>query len=178
MVISHLMGKMWETYGVWLVDRVGFCKKNYTRLMGQLHDTPFEVYIRNDENRAEDGLALRDEFGEYLGLNHADFERDCSVLEMLVALSIRIEEEYIGDPNDPHPEDIFWELVTNLGLAKYSDDNFDYDVVFDILKRWLYRDFDSDGEGSIFPVMYPDQDQTKIEIWEQMIGYLSEKYPL
>lgn len=170
--------RQWDRYGEWLLERVGFDRPNYDILMTELHNNPFEFFVDHDDNRAEDGISLRDEFGADLGFRHIEFDKPCSVLEMLVALAIRIEDEYIGDPEDEHPEIIFWEMVCNLGLDRCSDKRFNKGYVNSVLKKWIRRDFNKSGHGSIFPLRKPTRDQTRIEIWSQMNEYLSENYPL
>ena len=176
--MSSIGDMRWDDYRVWLLNRVGFSKKNYNTLMANLHKSPFEIFIDRDDNRAEDGISLRDEFGSDLGFRRVAFDKPCSVLEMLVALSIRIDNEYIGDPNDEHPENIFWEMLCNLGLDRCTDKRFNEKYVYNILKKWICRDFNKDGRGSIFPLKYSTRDQTRIEIWAQMNEYLSENYPI
>lgn len=176
--MSNLRDKQWDDYGAWLVQYVGFKKKNYSMLMAELHNSPFEFSVDHDDNRAEDGMSLRDEFGADLGFRRVEFDKPCSVLEMLVALAVRIENEYIGDPEDEHPEKIFWEMVCNLGLDRCSDKRFNRDYVYNVLKKWIRRDFNKSGHGSIFPLRNSSRDQTRLEIWSQMNEYLTENYPL
>lgn len=176
--MSRVGDKRWDDYGAWLLRRVGFHDDNYRLLMAELHNSPFEFFVDHDDNRAEDGISLRDEFGTKLGFRRIEFDRECSVLEMLVALAIRIENEYIGDPEDEHPELIFWEMVKNLGLDRCTDARFNETYVFNVLKKWIQRDFHKNGHGSIFPLRRSSRDQTKVEIWGQMNEYLSEKYAI
>ena len=174
----HAMGaQLWWEYGLWLVHRVGFRKFGYMQLMDQLHNTPFIYILERDQNRADDGIVLREEFyrEKDIDIGVYDHRDDCSVLEMLVALAIRITDEYIGDPAEIHPEQIFWEMIGNLGLNWYRDKRYNDDDVEFILDDWLNRCFEPDGRGSIFPLKHPHQDQRRIEIWSQMNAYLSEK---
>lgn len=181
---GYLLEKKWEDYGLWLVAEVGFKRKNYSLLMTKLHKIPFIFLINMDQNRAEDGLYFRKIYEKNTGKSTSIFKslrRDCSVLEMLVALSIRIENEYIGDPKHPHPEYIFWEMIKNLmdqgeGISHCTDKNFDEKYVDFKVEMWMTRAFNKDGKGSIFPLKKTKKDQRKVEIWSQMNEYLSEKY--
>lgn len=158
----------WDEYRYWLLDYVGFKKKNYEHLMAILHDTDYIWVMDRDENRSDDGLSLRDHYGLY-------FNYPCSVLEMLVALSIRINNDYIGDPGDLHPEIIFWEMICNLNLNRFDDDHMDSDLVSRILDNWMNRRFSITGSGSIFPQgSTSSRDQRKTEIWAQMLEYISK----
>lgn len=175
--------EMWDDYGAWLVDRVGFRKKRYGKLMAKLHNVPFRFSIRLDESRASDGIRLRDEYALEHDLLYPKFGQDCSVLEMLVGLALRVEYEYIGDPKDEHPERFFWEMVENLFDMEHhwkqcTDDEFDDLYVDFVLNRWLSRSFRSNGEGSIFPLKTPIRNQRQVEIWSQMNAYLTERYPI
>lgn len=169
---------IWADYRNWLLEQVQFMKKGYDLLMTELHNSPFEFSVDHDENRAEEGLELRDEFlSEYGLLSVIDFKmEECSVLEMLVALAIRIDNEYTGEPGEPHPEIIFWEMVSNLGLDKCTDRRFRKDFVYKVLSIWIKREFERNGVGSIFPLKHSRRDQRDIEIWAQMNEYLTENY--
>lgn len=164
-------------YGDWLVDKVGFKRRGYTSLMRCLHESPFLVYIDRDDDRVEDGKALRDDYcsDNRVPIYLFDYE-PCSVLEMLVGLAIRIDNEWTGDPGEEHPEVIFWEMLQNLGLDKYTNRRFNRDSVVEILGIWIKRDFEKDGKGSIFPLKRPRRDQRRVEIWKQMQEYLGENY--
>ena len=182
MVNGHRKDKLWYDYGLWLMDRVGFKRKKYDNLLLELHYIPFRYSIPLDENRVEDGMELRDNFGLEIDCSNLSFDNDCSVLEVLVALAIRIEYEYIGDPREEHPEKIFWEMIENLFDMdknwRLCGPRIDVQFVHYIVERWLNRSFDYDGTGSIFPLKNPDCDQTGIEIWSQMNRYLMENYPI
>lgn len=180
---KNLMNKLnlWESYGVWLIRRVNFSKRNYSSLMKKLHNTPFKWVIERDENRASDGLCYREFFFHSLDSEkiYRQFNEEmypCSVLEMLVALAIRVDDEYIGDPSNPHPENIFWEMCCNLGLENMkNDENFEAEFLKKI-NKFLEKDYDFNGKGGIFPVKHPKKDHRKIEIWSEMMEYLSENY--
>lgn len=165
---------LWNEYEMWLLNRVGFHRRGYSRLMDQLHNTPFIFVLARDGNRATDGVLFREDFYLEGDINSGvyDHRDDCHVLEMLIALAIRIEEEYTGEGADGHPGIIFWEMIENLGLDLYDDQNFDSKEVEYTLNRWMYREFREDGWGSIFPIKNPIRDQRDIEIWSQMNEYL------
>lgn len=156
-----------------LLKYIGFKKfPKYTQLMEDLLSIDFEWAdsTRMDYNRAVDGLVLR----EHLCSNVSDLSDQCSVLEMLCAMAIRIEVEYLDEDASTH--DIFWEMLVNLGLEEFYDSNYDSHEVYYIIERWMYRQFDYNGSGSIFPLNEPRRDQRKIEIWAQMNDYITENY--
>lgn len=167
---------IWEDYCDWLVEKVDFDGENYSKLVELLHNTPFIFLLERDEDRVDDALALRDEFFSEFGLKYGDFDRGCSVLEVLVALACRLDAEYIGDPADPHPEMIFEEMLENLGLLRFKDRRFESNRVEEIVDRWIDRDFDFDGVGSPFPLLDARRDQREVTLWSQAMKYVSENY--
>lgn len=168
-------------YLIWLCHLEKF--KNYTRLFEELHNLWFYWSIDRDENRAGDGEELRDNYDIPLyitcgaeDLVDAFMNRQCSVLEALIGLAIRVDEEYLGDPMEPHPEEFFWEMIKNLGLSEYTNRRFDLELVRKRVAIWLDRHFTKNGLGSPFPVYNDDRDQRDLEIWDQMNSYINEKY--
>lgn len=186
------MTLMWDEYRDWLLNKVGFVDHerlslpdkggpshmypfNYELLMRELHEIDFKWIIDRDENRMKDGLALRYDFFDDYEVDGA-FMRPCSVLEMLVGLTLRLECEYIGDPGDPHPIDIFWSMICNLGLWMYYDNNFNEFAVEEKVEIWLDRQFSANGKGSIFILKCDTFDCRKAEIWRQAMAYITENY--
>lgn len=169
---------LWEVYEDWLLEKMGFDLDGYDRMLDQLHRIPFRNNYKLDSNRIGDAIYLREEFLEEkrLNPNSLDYYEDGYVLEILVALAIRVDDEYIGDPAHPHPERFFWEMICNLGLDQFTDRRYSEDEIFDITVRWMCRSYRKNGEGSIFPVKKPSRDQRSIEIWDQMQEYLRENY--
>jgi len=174
--VSMTRDKIWEDYMYWLTDKVDFDIGKYSRLAEQLHNSPFEWPLDRDVNRGHDGLSLRDEYLSDSGLNGSFSNTNPMVLEVLVAFAIRINNEYIGDPGDEHPEIIFWEMLCNLHLDRCDDRHFNGDYVYEILGKWINREFDYNGNGSIFPLKHTKRDQRRLEMWSQMQEYLSENY--
>lgn len=134
-----------------------------------MFNTPFEWLIANDDNRLEDGLELRIEFG--LDLQKFAYI-PCSVLEVLVALARRLAFE-TGEED----AEWFWRMIANLGLGHMSDEEFPEGgeaVTAMALQRFIERRYDRDGHGGIFPLRESNIDQRKVEIWYQMSAYLLE----
>lgn len=163
-----------KTYFMWLLDVAHFDRLNYRDLMEFLYSEEFRWILSRDESRAVDGRYLRDDYEDETGIVVPNVP--VSVLEVLVALSLRIDSEYISDMDAPRPELIFWQMIKNLGLDLMTDRHFNERKARENLDIWMNREFRADGFGSIFPLKRPFQDQRKIEIWSQMLGYLSENY--
>ena len=186
---KNLGGEVRQDYFQWLCEQVHIDSSAvpFWLLAGAMHATEFS-WARNipmDENRAMDGIALREEYRRDTYRTDTVYldELHCSVLEMLVALARRIDFE-LSDPDDvtDHSSSYFWEMMSNLGLMSYSDDTYvDYDGqmnVSAILNEWLNRGYSENGEGGLFPLYTPIRDQRTVEIWYQMSAYLRERYKL
>ena len=150
-------------------------------LMRALFEHPFRWSVDNDENRAVDGECLREDFASQSPyLDYSSIGGPCSVLEMLIALAFRINEEIMWRPGEDRTVVWFWEMVGNLALDAYDDDHWEeprsrsaVDLIVDV---WLDRRYDPDGTGGIFPNPETEVDQRDVEIWYQMNEYFLERY--
>ena len=139
--------------------------------------TEFVWFIPNDDNRIDDGRALRREFlyenGTHEHIGKEDFG-PCSVLEVLIGISRRLAWLAGGAA-----EIWAWQLLDNLDLLRMSDplSNRNLRKVDEILETLIWRTYSPDGTGGFFPLLHPEQDQTKVEIWYQMAAYINEAHP-
>lgn len=168
-------------YYQWLLEKVdGYMDPyyNYSLLLHKLHSIPFVYSIERDKNRAIDAERLRHEYMDEVGINDIYYEDNvpCSVLEMLIALSIRCDQEIMGEAGIDQVAKWFWIMIENLDLMHCSDENFSGEYVSQQVHIWLDRMFDRRGKGSPFPLKRAIHDQRKVEIWLQMCGYLSENF--
>lgn len=165
-------------YFNWLVAKVSdpharTPSQTHWKLLRELQNTEFVWTVARDDNRAEDGVGLRVEF-----LRVSNLEADpewldigCSVFEMIYALSRRAAFE-----DGRKPFEWFWEIMTNLGLADWTDaTSFRPDDVGEVLYRLVWRTYESDGSGGMFPLVDLHLDQRKVEIWYQLEAYLAER---
>lgn len=158
-------------YREWLLKTCQFGNPNFTKLMNYLLLYPFTVIIPFDQNRVLDAKALRDGYGLYNG--------PISVLEVLIALAIRMDREFVGYPGSPNPQIMFWEFLSNLGLTRFDDTHYystEQIKVSTIVKRFVNRLYDQNGVGGIFPLHRTDRDQRQLELWSQMNEYIMERY--
>ena len=155
-------------------DRSNQGGRYYHELMYYLYSREFywSKDIPMDRNRALDGIALREKYG-YPG---DVMDEPCSVLEMLIALACRIENQLMHNFDEgDRTAQWFWIMITNLGLNRLDDDNFDLDVADFFVDRFLNREYNSNGEGGgLFVVENPRQDMRDVEIWYQVNWYLTE----
>jgi len=149
----------------------------YWRLFKILHSTEYVWLISGDDNRAEDGLELREEF-----LLESNFPGDplwhdtgCSIFEMLIAFARRAEFN-AGESLAFW----FWHLVTNLDLQEVNDASYVSDEEIDkILYEFVWRMYDDHGRGGLFPMSNPDHNQKEVEVWYQFCEYLVDiNWPL
>lgn len=189
-------------YFDWLCSQVD-CESNrskdYELILNNLFDIPFTYVNDMDANRYIDGEMLQKCFvllqknGECrtpsdIPMSHEDHVKYgvhwfCSVLEMMIALTKRISfimDGYIMDNTIPR---WFWEMMSNLKLQTYSDRNmmfmsdvYSFVSVQETISKFIFRKYKKNGEGGLFPLMNPEKDQRKVEIWYQMMDYLKENY--
>lgn len=151
---------------------------SYRKLLMYLHSVEFK-YTRpkDDKNRAADGVYLRYrfslEYGDY-GYISECLEGPCSVLEMMVALAIRCEENIMDDPRIGNRiGQWFWEMVVSLGLGSMSDDRFEIGYVASIVEQFLRRDYEPNGRGGLFTIKNCKYDLRYTDIWTQMCYFLN-----
>lgn len=173
-----------ELYFEWMCNLVcndQYSKKvRYHRLLEQLHSTEFYYILPMDGNRAEDGINLRYRFGRMNCYNsrmiasYLDI-RPCSVLEMMIALSVRCEDQIMENEDlGDRTGQWFWNMIVSLGLGSMIDSKYDPDYVDDVLRRFMEREYERNGEGGLFTVNNPRQDMRSVDIWYQMNWYLDE----
>ena len=174
-----------QRYFEWLCDLIHVDQgdKSYWILMKDLFRRAFYAIIPHDENRAGDGLELREEFmrNYYYLPEYAEIEGECTVLELLIGLARRMDFE-TSDPYDDEDDRTvywFWELIDNLGLIVFDDESYvdcgGIRFVDEIVDRVLERHYKRNGDGGLFPLQNNKRDQRKVELWYQMSAYLAER---
>ena len=171
-------------YFQWLCELVAADDEDrpYIYLLRELYETEFSdetaALIPNDDNRIEDGLALREDFSNETGIhNRIILTGPCSLLEMMIALAYRMEDAF-GKYDYIH---WFWEMIFNLELMDYDDTNENWrkervSFLDEAIETLLKRKYNRDGDGSLFPMNHAKRDMRKTEIWYQMSNYLVERY--
>ncbi len=152
----------------------------YRKLLGVLFETEFTYLIPMDANRAEDGINLRYRFGRENSIPDPAIAcvidiRACSVLEMMVALAIRCEEDIMLDSEAGNRTgQWFWGMIASLGLGVMDDLHYQWKYVYDTIERFLNRQYAPNGRGGLFTLQHCDRDLRTVDIWYQMMWYLSE----
>lgn len=164
---------------------------SYHKMIMQLWEIEFESYIGNDHDRAAEGLELRYRYnnilaqkageGDFVTPDVRDIFGECRLLEMLVALSMRMYDlmQDMGIYNSVSRW--FWEIMENVGFdilddstwgaegssRSYRNENFMRHVCDEI----MHGDGPYVGKkGGWFHI----NDWDSIEIWYQMHRYLKQ----
>lgn len=169
-----------EMYLRWLYSLVadpdnGDKRQSYWNLLRQMFTTEFWWLVPNDDNRMQDGCALRQEFIDELGIEDVDpdwINMGCSVLELAIGLARRLEFEADGQPHY-----WFWELMENIGVRRFHDGVVRYPTehVEEVLHGIIFRQYSYHGHGGFFPLRGPCNDQRKVELWYQLSAYVLER---
>jgi hypothetical protein len=169
-----------DRYFEWLYSQFAAVRnrnpaRSYWKLSKLLYTTEFVWLVSNDDNRVEDGVLLRQDFVSEQGSDGVTTEwmtLECSILEMLVALAKRASYQTGEDETT-------WmgRFFTNLEIDQYRDKNYTRAAertIKDILETFVYRTYEKDGRGGLFPLRQTNQDQTKVELWYQLNAYILE----
>lgn len=180
MILNDITGQYFD----WLHETV--CGKweprnlSFHRLLMFLFQQDFVPSCEMDESRAEDGCDLRYRFAQernipYAALNSATCGIPCSVLEMMVGLSLRIEEHIMADSEAGNRVgQWFWNMIVSLGMAAMDDARFHEGRARFIVDRFNQRAYQPNGAGGLFTLSYPKEDMRKLDIWYQLMAYLNE----
>jgi hypothetical protein len=171
-----------DRYFLWLYDQVCGVRDvesplSLTLICSRMHAMPFLPLVPHDENRVAQGGELRNEFV------NSNFVRnplkavdlmipDTTVFEVLISLC-KAADFMVGFG----PEWWFSLFVRNLSIGRYND-------LFSLtrtpwpvdraLRRFNERKYKANGEGGLFPLKLPNEDQRKVELWYQMGAYMTE----
>ena len=170
-------------YFEWLCDIITVNQRHdsYFILAKILHEKKFYWSVPNDDDRAMDGEKLREEFvSETRCAVYEALNRPCTVLEMLIGVSRRIEDIMYNCERGDRTDRWFWEIMGNIGLDKYTDSRYaevyGRERIDILIENWLDRKYKRNGEGGLFPLKRTKKDQRKVELWYQMSAYLIENY--
>lgn len=158
-------------YFNWLCEKVGVRRNSpaHETLSG-LYLMPFRSDVHFDENRIDDGIHLRTEFGfdhDTSDIPEEWFDEECKFLEMVVALS-----ERMGMHIDQTTRATFWHIMRNLGISRLEVESLtDLARIVDAVNE---RTYEANGNGGLFPLKGECRDQREIELFAQMQDYILE----
>ena len=154
---------------------------SYSSLLTGLWNTNFTYTIPMDKNRETDGLELRYEFGSRYGLDPEEVDYilngcNCTVLEMMVALALKCEEQIMQNPlNGNRTSYWFMAMIENLQLLFMTNNKFDRVYFEECMSRLLTRSYSPNGYGGLFKVTNPRHDMRETDIWYQCMWFLEER---
>ncbi len=155
---------------------------NHSKLLSKLNNIPFEYIIPMDINRYDDGIDLRYRYGAEEGYDNIVVQneidvRECSVLEMMVALALRCEENIMYNVElGFRPNKWFFKMLESLHLLHMTNINYNDNYVTDRINIFITRSYAYDGNGGLFTLNNPKEDMRGLEIWRQAMLYLTENY--
>lgn len=129
-------------YHEWLISLVDTpdedFRYNYVKLMDFLDIVEYKWNNQKDENRAIDGINLRDEYSDIYGDYGFRDGMPCTVLECLVALFVRYSDTILVDAgSESVAPELFFDCMECFGLLQYDDMRFDWRGVDEILEPWI-----------------------------------------
>lgn len=163
---------------------------SYHKLIMQLWEVEFEPHVGNDHDRAAEGLELRSRYNDILARKAGDGDfvtpdvraifGECRVLEMLVALSMRMYDlmQDMGVYNSVSRW--FWEIMSNVGFDILDDDTWDESDMSAFSNEQFVRyscEEIMQGFGQAVGKKggwFYLEDWDLIEIWYQMHRYLKQ----
>lgn len=170
------MKKNNNTYKQWLFNILGDPSGAFREVLSIMFAVRFYEVIPNDANRIGDGLELRNEYETEYQKPAQTENDDCSVLEMMIGLSRRINSLAYDYMEPDKTAYWFWLMFDNLELNRYPG-AIDYEQetrIASILYDFVERDYSPNGHGGLFP-MYPAPfDCRSTEIWYQMQAWIVE----
>lgn len=151
----------------------------YSELMHELHIFTFKCKVAGDENRVTDAHMLRRKFATENGFAYHDVEDilggdRISLLEVMLSLALRCEEEFMGNGENDRMSVWFFDMLCSAKLDEMDDAHFDPDYVELSIERIISRTYERNGNGGLFTVNNPPKDLRKTELWYQMCWHLSE----
>lgn len=162
-------------YFEWLTSQIFVNPgKSFDELFELMHNTEFVWFVPNDDNRVQDGMALRHEFldsrRQKLKLPYVTF------LEVLIGLS-RQTSFIVGGEDAKRWA---WRLIKNIGLNRMSDPLTDIrkTQAAELIEDVIWRNYEPDGKGGFFPLKNAKQNLTEVELWGQLQLYSIELHGL
>lgn len=182
---DRVMQKYFD-YLVSLVNGLGYDGEDWMIMLGRLQLTEFIVKIPLDIDRKYDCLALRQRFLDAYPMSKEDceylrFNDYFSVLEVMVELAIRIEEDVMYDPEVTVSRIPCWffDMCNKMNIA-IPDSAFGHDSgeiighIDERIDNWINREIEPNGAGSPFPLMNCKNDARTTPIWDQCMYYITE----
>lgn len=162
----------------------------YSTLCLTMMDIPFLPWMVMDENRCSECRELRHEFAEEydedVNILDREYSETGTMLELILVMAEKMQYELSDSIYNAGTGAWFELLLENLGLNRYTNEVFEVlgnrtletNEVVDILTAFNYRTYGWDGQGGMFPLRLPHQDQRYVELIIQMNNYIEENYDI
>lgn len=146
-------------------------ERSYTKVLKKLDDI---VYRSNtvpsikqfNNNRIANVYEFRNDYNIYRSTAP-------TVLEILVVLAIRIDDEFLyTNERGNNPADWFWVMLECMGLTQYSDEVFDASDVELIIYNFMDNNYLPDGTGSVGHVP-AHLDARDMDLWSISTNYVT-----
>lgn len=157
---------------------------NYSNLIDRLWKTEYSPFMADDSNRRSDGISYRFTFAYNCGHSYDDIynsvlnDKECSILEMMIALAARMEDQYLSNWIEDRTYIWFWRMIDSLGLKEYDDwswNPYDYNSdVDDVLERFMSGRYNPNGKGGLFTIWDITYDCRLNDIWSQAMKWIHE----
>lgn len=186
-------------YLCYLMNRVGLeaeGKDGFLLLCGTLQEIEFLPQTAMDENRCGECMDLRRDFilhdykcfgaeAQQTALDILDscFGENGTMLELLTVMAEKMAFEVCDSEYEANTRKWFTEMLCNCGVYDYArnasfDEEGNEEIIRDAMNTVIFNKIGWDGEGGLFPLVYPKYDQRKVELVIQMNNYLEENYDI
>lgn len=142
-------------------------------ILKKLYNMQFIWIVPMDKNRASDGINLRSRFifeaayGKKKELAVETLDRPCTVLEMMFAMALRMEESILRDDEKGDRTGRWFAMMCdNIGILDHESE------LKERVHKFLNREYLPNGNGNIFYIPDCPDDLRYLEIWQQMVRYV------
>lgn len=160
------------------------------KLIERLFQAEFFHTVKWDENRERDGKGLRFRFAQATDLASrmnmspsgltAYIDRVmgyCSLLEVMVVLACRMEEDYMDNPQMGDRSTCwFTDMLLSMQLGHVPDIWYEQERIDKAIHITLNRLYEYNGRGGLFHIRNADRDMRDVELWGQMLEYARRMY--
>lgn len=176
------MASIQDDYYFWMLEKIetsDLVISAYDCLLTKLHITDFTYLRPMDGNLAAWGIDLRYRFGYERDIPQPIIaaeldDRRASILEVMVSLALRLEENVMSDPDYGNRTGVwFWSMIKSIGLMHYPNKRYRNAEVTRIITDCLNRDINRDGRGWFFTIKDSDEDLRNVDIWTAAMWWLN-----
>lgn len=165
-------------YFEWLCGKVGGSVHNgldYSLLFMDLYVSDFNYILDEDSGRATKGQYLRYEYAweHENGIDDETLATPCTMLEMLVKLAMDVEHYILGKSGGDSTGEWFWIMLSNIGLDTQDNSHYNRNYILNQLQTVLFRKYDQNGKGGLFPEFSYFRDARVTGLWQQASDYFS-----